>query len=436
MQLPIAASMERTSAAAKQVEAVLANMPGVQYTTTVVGFNLLSFAHTSYNSFFFVTLKPWGERKSRAEQYQEIKARLNQELSRLPQGTVFGLSPPAVPGVGTSGGFQFVLEDRAGKDVKFLADNLNKFLAAARKRPEIGLISTTFIPSVPQQFVNVDQDKVLKQGVAISDVYQTIQAYMGGLFVNYFNDFGRTWQVYIEAEAPYRANTQNLSQFYVRNNQGQNVPLSSLATFETDYGPEFTLRYNEYRAPQIFGSSAPGYTSQQATASLEDAFYQTMPHGMRFDSIHMAYQEQKARQGVPAWAIFVLSLLFVFLILAALYESWTLPFSVLLSTPVAVFGGLAALWLRRLISGPFMPPYMVQMENDVYTQIGLVMLIGLGAKNSILIVAFDKEDYERGMSLVDAALSAARLRFKPLMMPALAFISAGRPLWDASVPGA
>ncbi|PYK90162.1 MAG: hydrophobe/amphiphile efflux-1 family RND transporter [Verrucomicrobia bacterium] len=435
MQLPIAASMERTSEAGKQVENVLANIPGVQYTTSVIGFNLLSFAHTSYNGFFFVTLKPWGDRKSRAEQYQEIKTRLNQELSRLPQGTVFGFSPPAVPGVGTSGGFQFVLEDRAGKDVKFLSDNLNKFLVAARKRPEIGMISSTFIPSVPEQYINVDEDKVLKQGVAISDVYQTIQAYMGGLFVNYFNDFGRTWQVYIEAEAPYRANTQNLSQFYVRNNQGQNVPLSSLANFETDYGPEFTLRYNEYRAAQIFGSAAPGYSSQQATAALEDVFHQTMPHEMGFDYMGMSYQEQKARQGVPAWAIFALSLLFVFLILAALYESWTLPFSVLLSTPVAVFGALAALWLRRFVIGLYMPPYMVQMENDVYTQIGLVMLIGLGAKNSILIVAFAKEDYERGMSLVDAALSAARLRFRPLMMTALAFIVGCVPLWIASGAG-
>ncbi len=435
MQLPIAASMQRTSEAGRQVENVLANIPGVQYTTSVIGFNLLSFAHTSYNGFFFVTLKPWSDRKSRAEQYQEIKTRLNQELSRLPEGTVFGFSPPAVPGVGTSGGFQFVLEDRAGKDVEFLSDNLNKFLVAARKRPEIGMINSTFIPSVPEQYINVDQDKALKQGVGISDVYQTIQAYMGGLFVNYFNDFGRTWQVYIEAEAPYRANTQDLSQFYVRNNQGQNVPLSALASFETDYGPEFTLRYNEYRSAQIFGSAAPGYSSQQATAALEDVFRQTMPHQMGFDYMGMSYQEQKARQGVPAWAIFTLSLLFVFLILAALYESWTLPFSVLLSTPVAVFGALAALWLRRFIVGLYMPPYMVQMENDVYTQIGLVMLIGLGAKNSILIVAFAKEDYDRGRSLVDAALSAARVRFRPLMMTALAFIVGCVPLWIASGAG-
>jgi len=436
MQLPIAASMERTSAAAKQVEAVLANTPGVQYTTTVVGFNLLSFAHTSYNSFFFVTLKPWSERKSRAEQYQEIKNRLNQELSRLPVGTVFGFSPPAVPGVGTSGGFQFVLEDRSGKDVQFLSDNLNKFLAAARKRPEIGLVTSTFIPSVPQEYINVDRDKVLKQGVAVNDVYQTIQAFMGGLFVNYFNEFGRTWQVYIEAEAPYRSNTQDLGQFYVRNTQGQNVPLSALANFETRYGPEFTLRYNEYRSAAIIGSAAPGYSSEQATAALEDVFKQTMPHEMGFDYQGMSYQEQKARQGVPAWAIFGLSLLFVFLVLAALYESWSLPWSVLLSTPVAVFGALAALWLRRVVLGWFLPPYMVQMENDVYTQIGLVMLIGLGAKNSILIVAFAKEEYERGRPLVEAALDGARLRFRPLMMTALAFIVGCVPLWTASGAGA
>jgi len=436
MQLPIAASMERTSAAAKQVEAVLANMPGVQYTTTVVGFNLLSFAHTSYNSFFFVTLKPWGERKSRAEQYQEIKNRLNLELSGLPVGTVFSFSPPAVPGVGTSGGFQFVLEDRSGKDVKFLSDNLNTFLAAARKRPEIGLVTSTFIPSVPEEYINVDRDKVIKQGVAINDVYQTIQAFMGGLFVNYFNEFGRTWQVYVEAEAPYRSNTQDLGQFYVRNNQGQNVPLSALANFETRYGPEFTLRYNEYRSAAIIGSAAPGYSSEQATAALEDVFKQTMPHEMGFDYMGMSYQEQKARQGVPAWAIFGLSLLFVFLVLAALYESWSLPWSVLLSTPVAVFGALVALWLRRVVLGWFLPPYMVQMENDVYTQIGLVTLIGLGAKNSILIVAFAKEEYERGRPLVEAALDGARLRFRPLMMTALAFIVGCVPLWTASGAGA
>jgi HAE1 family hydrophobic/amphiphilic exporter-1 len=435
MQLPEASSIQATLAASRAVEEAVRSTPGVKYCANTTGFSLLSLTRTSYNAFFWVTLEPWESRKKIEEQYQAIKAKLNLKLITLPQGTVFAFSPPAIQGVGTSGGFQFILEDRSGKESEFLVNNLNKFLDAARKRPEIGMVTTTYIPSTPQKFVYVDKEKVIKQGVNLSDVYSTLQTFMGGQFVNYFNQFGRTWQVYVEADAPYRANLDNVGQFYVRNKSGQMVPLSALTRFESRYGPEFKMRFNEYSSAQIIGSAAAGYSSDQATAALEEVFHQTMPPEMGFDYMGMSRQEQKAREGLPAWAVFVISLLFVFLILAALYESWSLPFGVLLSTPVAVFGAFGLLWLRRTVLGMIFPAFMVQIENDVYSQIGLVMLIGLAAKNAILIVEFAKSKYEEGMPLADAALEGAKLRLRPILMTSFAFILGCVPLFIATGAG-
>jgi len=423
LQLPDASSLERTDQACRKIEDFLSKTPGVQYTTSVIGFSLLSLAQNTYSAFFFVWFKPWGERTKPEEQYQAIKAHINKELAGLSEGIGFAFPPPAIPGVGTSGGFAFILEDRAGKDVSFLSQNLKTFLDAARKRPELTGLITTFLPNVPQVFVNVDRDKVIKQGIDLTSVYQTLQTFMGGFFVNYFNRFGRTWQVYIEAEGDYRTDAKNVGQFFVRNANGDPVPLDAISTIQQISGPEFTLRYNEYRSAQINGAAAPGYSSYQAMNALEETFRQTMPNEMGYDYLGLSFQEKKAQQGVSPTAIFGLSLLFVFLILAALYESWSLPFSVLLGTPVAVFGAFATLWLRG-------------MQNNIYAQIGLIMLIGLAAKNAILIVEFAKDEYEKGKPLIDAALEGARLRLRPILMTSFAFIFGCLPLWFASGSGA
>ena len=284
-----------------------------------------------------------------------------------------------------------MLEDRSGGDIAFLDGNLNTFLAAARKRPELAGLSTTFLPSVPQVFVKVDRDKVLKLGVPLGDVYRTIQTFMGGSFINYFNRFGRQWQVYVQAEGEHRTKAENVGQFYVRNSSGQPVQLAALTKIEPRSGPEFTMRYNLYRGAQINGSAAPGYSSAQAMAALEQVFAETMPREMGYDYMGMSFQEKQAQEGVSSTVVFGASLLFVFLILAALYESWSLPFSVLLGVPVGAVGAFAALLIRDI-------------ENNVYAQIGLVMLIGLSAKNAILIVEFAKAEYEKGKPLIEAAL--------------------------------
>jgi hydrophobic/amphiphilic exporter-1 (mainly G- bacteria), HAE1 family len=423
LQLPNTSSLQRTTEASHQVEKIILNTPGVEGLVGVSGFSLLSYVRNTYSGFFFVTLKEWDKRKSPEEKSSAIMARLNRELSQLPQGIAFSFSPPAIQGVGTAGGVTFVLEDRAGKDINFLAENTQKFIAAAQKRPELGRVSTSLLPSVPQYFVEVDRDKVLSQGVDLGQVYGTLQAFMGGQFVNYFNRFGRQWQVYVEAEGDYRKDVKQVGQFYVRNSNGDPVPLAAVTHIERRMGPEFTMRYNLFRSAQINATAAPGYTSSQAMKALEDVFAKTMPADMGFDYLGMSFQEKLAQQGVSPEAVFMLSLLFVFLILAALYESWSLPFSVLLGTPIAVFGAFAALLIRG-------------MEFNIYAQVGLVVLIGLAAKNAILIVEFAKNEYEKGSDLKEAALTGARLRLRPILMTSFAFILGCLPLAIASGAGA
>ncbi len=424
LQLPDGASAQRTDAAQQKITAALLKTPGIQGVIAVTNFSLLTQVQSTNAGFFFVALKPWEMRKSKKEQLEYIQANLQKQLGADPDGIAFAFPPPSIPGIGTSGGVTMILEDRSGSDDPMtLTKNVMTFLGALKQRPEIGAAVPSFEPAVPQLYAAVDQEKVLQQQVSLSDVYTTMSTFMGGYLVNYFNRFGRQWQTYVEAEGTSRRDIKNISQFYVRSANGSQVPLSSLVHVTQTTGPEFIYRFNEYNAAQLNITGAPGYSSGQVRAALEETFRKTMPAGAGFDYSGMSFQEQQAEKGVPSWAVFGLSLLFVFLILAALYESWTLPFSVLLSTPVAILGGYAALHIRSL-------------ENDIFATVGLVMLIGLSAKNAILIVEFAKLNYESGQSICEAALNAARLRFRPIVMTALAFIFGCLPLWTATGAGA
>jgi multidrug efflux pump len=420
VQLPPAASLQRTDEVGRKIEAIFARTEGLQAYDAIIGFSLLTRVTAPNNGFYFVGLKPWSERRGLDARaiVDRLNAAFRQEIS---DATAIAVMPPSIPGLGSQGGFSFWLQDRSGGTIANLDTALQKFLTEARKRPELAGVGSPFSANVPQIYVDVDRDKVLKQGIALTDVYQTMQTFLGGLNVNQFNRFGRQWRVFMQAEGEERAAPENIGQFYVRNNDGNMVPMSSLQTTRQTFGPQYTNRFNVYRAAQITGAAAPGYSSGQALDALEQVAKATLPTDISYDWSDLSYQERKATGNAPR--LFGLSVVFVFLILAALYESWSLPCSVLLSVPIAVVGAFAGLLMRRF-------------DFDVYAQVGVIMLIGLAAKNAILVVEFAKARVDEGKELVAAALEGAQLRLRPILMTSFAFILGCVPLWIADGSGA
>jgi hydrophobic/amphiphilic exporter-1 (mainly G- bacteria), HAE1 family len=421
VQLPDGASLQRTLAVYEKVNAILAKQPGLQTYNGVAGFSFFTRTAASYTGTGFVQFTPWEERKTPALSSTGIVKSLNMAFSQIPEGRVFAVGPPAIPGISAQGGFSMMLQDRSGQDYSFLAQNVGKFIAEARKRPELEGVRPNFSPGVPQLFASVDKEKALKQGVPVADIYNALQTFLGGSYVNDFSRFGRQWRVFLEAEPSFRTKSEDIGQFYVRNGRNEMVPLSSFVDMRTTSGPEYTVRFNLYRSVEILGSQAAGYSSGQALEALEEVAAKTLPPEMGYAWNALSYQEKVASGGSAR--VLGLSLAFVFLILAALYESWSLPFSVLLSTPVAVLGAYVGLWSRHF-------------DNNVYAQIGLVMLVGLTAKNAILIVEFAKDRFEAGRPVLEAALEGARLRLRPILMTSFAFIFGCVPLWTATGAGA
>jgi len=424
VQLPNAASIQRSDAVTKEVEKMLQEIPEVEYITTATGYSILSGAMISNTGFLFVGIKDWSERDVTAK---EVIAMVNKKLFvGIKDAQAFAFGPPAIPGLGNGSGFSIMLQDRVGNTPQYLAENSMKFLIAANERPEIGRAATTFQANVPQRFMDIDKEKALKLGVKLNDLYTTVGAFMGGAYVNDFTRFGRLYKTYIQAEPEYRVDPSQINNFFIKNNQGEMVPLSTLATIKPISGPDYTTRFNLYRSVEVTGAPAEGYTSDQARQALKEVAAEVLPPDMGYTWNAMSYQEEKASGSLSV--ILTFSLLFVFLILAAQYESWSLPFAILLGTPFAIFGALFALWIGRLISPTF--------ENNIFAQVSFVMLIGMAAKNAILIVEFANDEFKNGMSLFDAAMAASKSRFRPILMTAFSFILGVFPLVVASGSGA
>jgi HAE1 family hydrophobic/amphiphilic exporter-1 len=427
MQLPDAASLQRTEAVMRQVEGVLGGFEAIESYTTISGYSLLTGTTQSNAGFIFLQLKDWEHRPDIEDHANSLIHRLNIAFAtRVTEALVFAFGPPAIPGLGTGSGFTMMLQDRRGSEPAYLDEQLRLFRAAAEERPEIANTGSLFRANVPQIFVDIDKPKALKMGVPLADINTSIGAFLGGAYVNDFNRFGRLYKVYVQAEPEYRADEGGIRMFYVRNRDGDMVPLSTLVTTERAQGAEFTNRFNLFRAAEISGQPAPGYSSAQALAALEEVAEETLPADMGYAWANMSFQE-KAAEGTGS-VVFLMALVFVFLILAAQYESWSLPLSVMLGTPIAVFGAIGGLWIARLFSESYV--------NNVFAQIGLVMLIGMSAKNAILIVEFASQEMQKGKSAVQAAMDAARSRFRPILMTAFSFILGVVPLLVASGAGA
>jgi len=422
--LPDAASLQRTTETTRKLEGILAGIPGVESVTIVDGNSIINSTISPNSATAFVQLKEWKHREHTSKQLmQQANALIQTHLS---EATAFAFGPPPIPGLGSSAGFSLQLQDRQGNTPQYLEQQARAFIAAAQQRPEIGRALTLFRSSIPQKSVSVDKDRVEKLGLKLDDVNQTVAAFLGGSFVNNFNQFGRQYRTYLQADAPYRMSPAGLNDFFVRDSEGEMVPLGAVANVTDTVGPQYTNRFNLYRSAEIMGGPAPGYTSAQALAALEEVAKTTLPADIGYTWSNMSYQEKVAAgQG---GTVFAMALLFVFLILAAQYESWKLPFSVLLGTPWAVMGAMLGLWIMRFFSESYV--------NNVFAQIGLVMLIGLNAKNAILIVEFAKMKMEAGEDVLKAALDGAKLRFRPILMTSLAFILGVVPLITASGAGA
>ncbi len=423
--LPDAASFERTDNVTKKAEAILAKVEGIESYTVVNGFNMLSNTVSPNSATVFVQLKKWNERgRTDKEIIKEVNFLCTKSIA---EGTVIAIGPPAIPGLGSGAGFTMELQDLAGSTPQYLAEQTQKFMAAARQRPEIGSAFSWYRSSVPQKIITVDKEKVEKIGLNLDEVNSSVSSLLGGTFVNNFNNFGRQYKTYVQADAPYRMKQNDIDQFYIRDPKGNMVSLATLAKVTDTLGPQFTTRFNLLRAAEISGVPAAGYSSAQALKALEEVAKTTLPANVGYTWSNMSFQE-KAAEGKSA-QVFAMALLFVFLILAAQYESWKLPFSVLLGTPWAVMGAMLGLWLARTFIGE-------SYVNNVFAQIGLVMLIGLNAKNAILIVEFAKMKMEQGDEVLQAALDGAKLRFRPILMTSFAFILGVVPLLTATGAGA